>query len=286
MNPYYEQINALGGYTQFKALVQKWNTLSESLKTKPSDAPVILPDIFLVSGSGTGRTHLVRLLAEYLSYDENLMDFYGDVKYFEFLLNYCEPGENFTEIRRLMTEVNNAAGFRNEYKGIVFIDIDEWIEHFKEKHFISFLDYLSDNSDNWLVILSVSDRALHQVNAMESLISAFIRIEKVVVEAPSTEELLTYLKQLLSVYNFVLSEKAEAVLTKALCQLSRNEYFSAYKTVKMLSRDIVYSVYVRGGEHKPILDESDVEEFSEKGVYITGTLRRIEQVRKIGFHEV
>jgi hypothetical protein len=82
----------------------------------------------------------------------NLMSFYGDVAYFEFMLNYCGPRENFSELQRLMDGVDNAKGFRSEFRGILFIDIDDWRDHFEEKHFVDFMEYLSDNSDDWLIV--------------------------------------------------------------------------------------------------------------------------------------
>ena len=134
----YEKIMNKKGLDEFQRLVTKWKTLSEGIEARSTGLPIILPDIFLISPSGTGRTMLLSLLAEFLSERRNLLEFYGDVKYFEFMLNYCRPEEPFTEITRLMSQVNVAAGFRNEYKGILFIDVDEWLGHFNEKHFISF----------------------------------------------------------------------------------------------------------------------------------------------------
>ena len=91
MNQIYNKILTQNGLSEFKTLIEKWEILSENLSDKPSGVPIILPDLFLVSRSGTGRTHFLRLLSEYLESKPNLMDFYGDVKYFEFMLNYCEP---------------------------------------------------------------------------------------------------------------------------------------------------------------------------------------------------
>ena len=81
----YKKIMSQNGLTEFKALIEKWETLSENLLDKPSGVPIILPDLFLVSRSGTGRTYFLRLLSEYLADKPNLMDFYGDVN----ILNLC-----------------------------------------------------------------------------------------------------------------------------------------------------------------------------------------------------
>lgn len=283
MNPVYSTILKQTGMSELKALVSKWQTLSETVSARPSHLPILLPDIFLISQSGSGRSHLVKLLADYLSYNEKLMDFYGDTKYFEFLLNYCEPKEYFTEIERLMIEVRNAAGFRNEYKGIIYIDIDEWVGHCEEKHFTDFLEYLSDNSDNWLVILSVSSRDDDKLEPMLSLVSAYLRVEPLTIEAPTVDELSAYLFDLLKAYGFTLEGSAKACLTKTVRLLCENTHFDGYKTVKRLAQDVVYSLYSRGITQAISIEDTHLNEFSLTSNYVARMLTKVKTNKKIGF---
>lgn len=60
------KILSQNGLAEFKFLIEKWETISENLSDKPSGVPIILPDLFLVSRSGTRRTHFLKLLSEYL----------------------------------------------------------------------------------------------------------------------------------------------------------------------------------------------------------------------------
>lgn len=282
MTAAYNKIMQQNGMNEFKELVKKWEILSENINESPFNAPIILPDIFLVSGSGTGRTHLLKLLSEYLSDKKKLMDFYGDVKYFEFMLNYCKPGEYFAEIQRLMTEISDAAGFRNEYRGIVYIDVDEWLGHCHEKHFIDFMEYLSDNSDKWLVVLSVTTGAEEKIEGMRSVLSAFLRIEKVTIETPTNEALSQYLFDLIFAYGFMLDDGARKVLSDTVNTLSEAKYFDGYKTVKRLGQDVVYSVYSRD-KRINTLTSDDVSEFSSTGDYVKRVVKKIEKVKRIGF---
>lgn len=279
----YEKIMSQKGMTEFKELVTKWQSLSENIEAEASSLPIFLPDIFLVSRSGTGRTHLLKLMTEYLTDVGNLMNFYGDVRYFEFMLNYCAPNQEFTEIRRLMAEVNNAAGFRSEYKGIVFIDIDEWHNHYTEKNFLSFLEYLSDNSDDWLIVFSISDKYKKEIDNLEAVISAYLRAEKVVIEAPTTEELLSFMKEKLALYGFTLKSDAEEMLKASVELLRKNEYFDGYKTVKMIAQDIVYAVYSSAKRPEKALGAEMLSDFTVDGEYIKKTVLKIEKAKHIGF---
>ena len=266
-----------------KALLGKWDILSRNMNEVPTGVPIILPDIFLVSSSGAGRTYFINLLAEYLSDKSNLLDFYGDVKYFEFMLNYCSPSEHFSEIQRLMSEVDNAGGFRSEYRGIVFIDIDEWYDHFEEKHFISFMEYLSDNSDDWLVVLSLSRRNEEKTASAESVISSFLRIERINIEAPTASELLQFVEDRLLAYGLTLKLGAKGVISDSLKALCRSKYFDGYKTAKMLVQDIAYYSYSNGIKGKTALSESDLEMFKKDGEYIQRMILKIKKTEKIGF---
>ena len=279
----YQKIMKQNGLEQVKALVRKWEALSENMAAKPSGLPIILPDLLFVAQSGTGRTHCVGLLAEYLSENGTLMDFYGDVKYFEFMLNYCAPGEHFSELPRLMTEIENAAGFRNEYRGIIFIDIDEWRGHTEEKHFVSFLEYLSDNSDGWLVVLSVSDHSMEQVEQMEAILSAFLRIERIVIEKPLPKELTAYASHMLLQYGIALKRDAETLLLQAIEALCQNKYFDGYKTIRMLCQDIAYAAYIAGKQKERRLDAADLAQFAPESEYIKRMIVKIEKTARIGF---
>ncbi len=279
----YEKIMNKKGLDEFQRLVTKWKTLSEGIEARSTGLPIILPDIFLISPSGTGRTMLLSLLAEFLSERRNLLEFYGDVKYFEFMLNYCRPEEPFTEITRLMSQVNVAAGFRNEYKGILFIDVDEWLGHFNEKHFISFLEYLSDNSDDWMVVLSVLGGKKQQARDMETVLSAFLRIETITVEEPTTPELLYYFEHLLERYGFSLSEDGRELVVKTVEKLKKNEYFDGYKTTKRFCQDVVYTVYASGVPQNTVLDSAALERFAPDGAYANRTAPKLTDLKKIGF---
>lgn len=102
INQFYTEIMNLKEAEEFKRVIKRWHILSENMRTKPMNAPIILPDMLWVAQSGVGKTNLLKLMAEYLSSQNNLMEFYGDVKFFEFLLNYCSPNDYFSELQRLI----------------------------------------------------------------------------------------------------------------------------------------------------------------------------------------
>lgn len=281
MNRYFDRIMQLKGLDEFKSIVRKWQTLSDNMNENPSDVPILLPDMLWFAKSGSGKSSILRLLAEYLYSIGNLMDFYGDVKYFEFLLSYCPPSSQFTELNRLIDEVNNAAGFRSEFKGIVFIDIDEWKDHYEEKHFVSFMEYISSNSDKWMIILSIDSDYDAGIHNLEAFISMFLRLEKISISYPKSEDMFEYLENSLGKYGLKLDESAKKLLIITIEKLRSNKYFDGYKSIRMLYQDIVYTVF--SIKKVDILTAEMLKDFSADSDYIKHMIFNIEKVNRIGF---
>ena len=268
---------------ELKSVIAKWQTLSENIKQYPTNAPIILPDMLWVAKSGVGKTYLLRLISEYLAAQGNLMSFYGDVKFFEFILNYCSPEMHFTELERLIEEVKYAAGFRSEFKGIMRIDIDEWLTHYEEKHFISFMEYLSSNSDKWMIILSVSSDNEEKIHNLESFISMYLRIEKITLSLPKTEDLFDYIARNLCAYGITLTEDAVGLLFETIEELRKNKYFDGFKSIKLMCQDIVYETYSKKLVENKELSAEDLKDFSADSEYVKKTLKKIQKVNEIGF---
>lgn len=282
MNQYYEQIMSLKEADEIKPVIERWRILSENIKSRPTDSPIILPDMLWVAKSGVGKTHLLKLLCGFLTQQRNLMEFFGDVPFFEFMVSYCRPDEAFTELNRLIDEVNNAAGFRNAFKGVVHIDIDEWLDHFTEKHFVCLMEYLAANSDQWLVVLSVSSDNQEKLHNLYAFLTMYLRIEKVTLSLPKTADLFEYIQRQLSGYGLELAEDAKALLHDTIEKLRRNKYFDGFKTIKMLCQDIVYSVFSCENMAGQVLTAQMLSDFSADSEYVKRTVANIERVNRIG----
>lgn len=281
MNRYYDAIMDLAGMEEFKALIRKWDTLSGNMQKNPPSVPILLPDLLWVANSGVGKTKLMRLMSEYLQARGNLVDFYGDVKFFEFLLNYVPKDAPFTELQRLMDEVSEAAGFRNEYRGAILIDIDGWVEHYEEPHFVSFMEYLSANSDRWMIVLSVSEQ--EELHNLQAFLSMYLRLEKITLTLPETGELFGFISENLQKYGLTLSADARQLLHGTIEALRENKYFDGFKTIKMLCQDIVYEHFSREGAVGGVLTAQSLEKFSAHSDYVKTAIENAAKVHKIGF---
>lgn len=285
MNQFYNEIMQLKEADEFKAVIRRWQILSENLRTKPMNTAVLLPDMLWIAKPGVGKTNLLELMAEYLYSQKNLMDFYGDVKFFEFYLNYCAPGTHFQELNRLMDEIKNAAGFRSEYKGIVYVDVNEWLDHFEEKHFVCFMEYLSTYSDKWLVVLGIRPTKKEKVQKLKAFVSMYLRIETVNISLPKTEDLFEFIEERLAQYGLSLKDDARRMLHGTIEKLRNNRYFDGYRTIVMLCQDIVYDTFSQESIDDLSLSAERLSKFSSESEYITNMIANYERVNRIGFNQ-
>ncbi len=283
MNKFYEEIMQLKEAEEFKSIIRRWHVLSENLRTKPMNAPVLLPDMLWIARSGVGKTDLLELMAEYLAAQKNLMEFYGDVKFFEFYLNYCSPSAQFTELRRLMDEIQNAAGFRSEFRGVVYVNISEWLDHFEEKHFVSFMEYLSTYSDKWLVVLGINPAKDEKIRKLKAFISMYLRIETVALTFPKTEDLFVFIEETLKEYGLSLQADGKKTLFDTIEKMRNSKYFDGYRTIIMLCQDIVYDFFSKDNVEDLSLNAEMLSKFSASSEYITNMIANYERISRIGF---
>ncbi len=279
---YYQKISELGEARDFKRVLDKWDVLSDRIGVG-AKFPTVLPDLLWIAKSGIGKTNLLKLLSEYLYECGNLMEFQGNVKYLEFMLDYCPPDRPFGEIGRMACEVANAAGCRSHYKGIVSIDIEEWLGHCEEKNFITFLEYLSDNSDDWLIIFSVASDDERDIRRLESILTMYFRLEKSVLCLPDTDALLRFVCERLALYDLMLDSSAEKTVSAVINILRGNKYFDGYKTLISLCRDIVYEIY--SGEQPPerTVSAAALAHFAPDSAYISRVTWNAKNKSRIGF---
>ncbi len=284
MENYYDKLMSFKGADELKEMITKWNTLSENISKRTFDAPIVLPDLFIYTRPGYGNTRLLALLSEYLDSKQNLMSFYGDVKFFEFKLEYCEPHSDFTELYRFISSVQAAAGFRNEFRGIIRINVDEWVNHHREKHFLDFLQFLQTNTSYWMVVMTLSNhRESDETKDMENLVSMYLRIQKLTLHLPDNKELVCFMEEYFSKYGLLLEDSAKQVLEDSIAVLRKSEYFYGLHTIKDLCSDIVYTLFSESTSVGTCITSDMLVDFSADSDYIKRTIHKIKKTATLGF---
>lgn len=283
MNKFFEEIKTYKGAEELHALISKWEKLSENMKGRTSGAPIVLPDIIMYTEHGFGNSTLLGLLAEYIDSKKVLMDFSGDIKLLEFAINYCPPQQPFSELTRLIDSVRLASGFRNEFKGLLRISLDQWVGHHSEKYFFELMEYLSAHTTDWMIVLTLSEKPEEKTIDLEATVSMFLRTEVVHMHIPSAQQLAEYADTYIRQFGICFDASALELLSGSIDRLSKIKHYHSYRTVEMLCSDIIYSVMSSAEQPKTIISAEDIKDFSEDSEYIKKTELKGSKRVSIGF---
>lgn len=89
-----------------------------------------------------------------------------------FKMPYIQPCDTFKELRRLILRIRENTGLRANYKGIVAIEVTDWIGHEREEYFTVLLKFLYDHHDIWQAALILNDSKPGQ---LQKFLSACVR---------------------------------------------------------------------------------------------------------------
>lgn len=268
-NAYYDQIMSLKGLSSFKELIERWERFSENITRYQAKQTLVLPDLVWVSDNGIDKTGLLSLLTNYLDEAENMVEFYGNVKYFEYYLEYVPDKTNFHEIQKLAEKIRDAAGFRSEYKGLLSIELGEWVGHFHEENFINLLKFLATMDNDIMFIFNIHNYDPEAVEQLMKILVLFFRIEVIEMSLPDSEELGAYIKNDIQEYGLNLDPEAEAMVIATVNKLREDQYFAGYQMLDRLAADIVYSVYTSTPPYDGIVTKGMISAFAPDGMYVS-----------------
>lgn len=268
-NAYYNEIMSLNGLNNFKDVIERWQRFSDNITRFHAKSGLVLPDLLWISDNGIDRSGLLKLLTNYLDTAENLVSFYGTVKYFEYYLEYVPDKNNFHEIAKIAEKIRDAAGFRSEYKGLLSIELDEWVGHFHEENFINTMKYLASMEDDIMFIFNIHNYDQEAVNDLMGLLVLFFRLEAIEMNLPDSEELATYMKHEIQEYGLNLDADAEEMIIASVNRLREDQYFAGYQMLDRLAEDVVYSVYTSTPPYDGIVTKGMITAFAPDGIYVS-----------------
>lgn len=276
---YYQQIMNCWGMDQVKEIVKKWELLRKNVGSFPADEPVLLPEYLWFSRSGTGKSEMLQLLAAYLDAGQ-IMPFNGMERVVEYTLEYCDENEPFDELDNLIKYLSASSRYHNEFKGILAINLDNWLHHLDNVHFVEFLEFLSEHNRSLLLIL-IAWPDEQYMDKLEKMLSLYLRVHTVMIEMPQAEEMFAFIESKMDRYHCRLSEDAGKLLLDTLKLLRDMEGFDGYKTLEFMVQEIVYKYYCMEDVSSHIIGLDVVLDFLEDGKFISRYRNRYDRKEKL-----
>ncbi|MCL1826662.1 MAG: hypothetical protein FWG20_01345 [Candidatus Cloacimonetes bacterium] len=238
----YEAIMNLLGADIFKEKMTDLRSLTLT-KDLENNKSIELPVYFWVLKRGGGISTYVKDFTEYMS-ALGLVDFIGTKKYIMFRLEYTSDEAKFYELERLKNVIDNVKGMNRNFKGILCVDINGWIDFTNSKYFKDFLSFIRQKRTNILPIFYIHKDNDIIINKIESSLSAYLRFDTIRFNFPETSTLVDLVqRKYLQPEGFKLSEQATLFFSDMLKNIIENEAFNGFSTIEHIAKDILFFLH-------------------------------------------
>lgn len=272
----YEEIQALRGMEEFKALSRRLRQVAENRK-RLGGIPIPLPNYLFAADRGCGVTTHLTLLVRQLQ-EEGLLRFSGERPCFEWIL---QPSGSQWSFDRLLDELRKMAGFHSRFRGVVGLEIDGMVgeEHCDE--FRRLLELVDSKQGEILFVFVVRRHAERSLTPLMQALSSMAPLEQVNFELPSAQELSEFLVKFLARRGFSIEEQAHRSLPEMMTILAAQASFSGFQTLENLADEIIYRLCTREHVSQPVVMPEDLTFITGIGGYIERMTER--KHRMVGF---
>jgi len=235
-------VDDLIGLDNLKKWMNEINKISSSFREVTTKTNVIKNISYLISvNRGNGLSTILQLMTETLK-NSGLVEFAGKRDYIEWKLTYSENPNDFNSFEGLLRTLSRAEVTSEGFKGIVSIDVEEWLDYLTDKRFDLLLKFVWDNRDDIVFVFSVpfvENTVLDKLyDRIDDVIST--RIMKFV--PPSDEQYFAFLKKNFENYNMTVDEESYNSFVIKITTEKNDGKFYGFNTVRKISNEILYSV--------------------------------------------
>jgi len=187
-------------------------------------------------------------------------------------------------LTRLNSMISSFAGHNRFYRGVISININEWIDHTGEDHFTKFLNFIASNNDKWLVVFNISTENKKSIENVETTLSSYLRIETLRLRFPEKAELVELMEsQYMQDKEISFIECAKILVSEAIDEISAGKQFNGFKSIIQLTNDILFHIYSTNEGNKKNISAEMISCFSKDSCYIKRAKSCIETNKTIGF---
>lgn len=134
-----------------------------------------------------------------------------------FKMPYIPPCDTFNELRKLILRIRENTGLRAEFRGVVAIEVTQWVGHEQEEYFTVLLKYLYDHRDIWSASMILNDCKQTLVQRFLCACARYITPKLLEVKVfADTEVLCTTVQNEFKRRDACISHAAAQMLAKAM----------------------------------------------------------------------
>ena len=262
MSKYLDEIHALCGMEDFKALAERLSLSGQNARSSGIAYPP-LPNLILLSASGSGITTAIRLLTGLLR-EEKLLRFVGEEEYFEIL--WQEGGDAFDA---LLARIRAAGGFYGQFRGVIGINVDEPAKLLENQAVLHRLMEYVDLQQGRILFAFVLplETPADQVTALQRQFMSRTPLETVRIPFPETEAITAFIQKKLSLRGMSLSEAGLDAMNAAINTFRKDKHFEGFQSLNNLIDELVWLKLSQKDGGNGVIDSGLLDKlFAENGL--------------------
>ena len=165
--------------------------------------------------------------------------FEGDVNFIYYKCKYVSPFNKFGELKSLILKIRAATGMRHSYKGIVAIDLHEWIGHQNEEFFEIILKYLYDHKSLYKYIFTFRDSDREKIKPVYLRCIHYFRsavVDRSIFSDTHISDLTVYIRESFHVHSAVCDEQAVKIIADIFAD-KRNKEIKTLERLELIIQD-------------------------------------------------
>ena len=263
---------------RIKDTIQRWERFMNGVEYNKEKIRCFLPNPFFVGESEWQTEMAANKLCELL-HCNNVMQFRDDTQLLYYRVSYnSEEMLCFREIKTLTQLLEYH--FRGKYKGVLVLDLTEWLEHSKEVYFGVLMNYLAEQREDIFVFFHARTKKLEKIEDMVSQMRKYFHLDIFDFTEENRDVYVEYAKSIFKEQGRFVRKSAEKELENCIERLMRTRGFGGFESVKYMTEEIVFELAVKGSKERGITEEV-LKEFSGKGIFWKDV--KEEKTQKIGF---
>lgn len=277
-----QEIESLSGAAEFKELTKELVGIADRIKKMKLMKIYFAQNYLFAVNDGCGLSTYLKLLWRLLE-----------------ALGLFEKGMGVTELKiEAPTSILDTAplsacvnAIKNSKKGIVSIDISDWITHVTELRFKRLLRQINQWQDDYIFVFRVPFLERNILERVRKGLMDLMVVRQVSIVPFSQEDYKRYLDEQVCLYGFEMADDTWTVIDEKINEEKKDGYFYGFNTIQKIVNEVIYTkaknCFLRGKDSK-LIHATDIAEilpeqagqFEKKGEEMLDELEGLEEVKK------
>lgn len=251
------------GMEPVKQWVRDMKMLADKYKDVLNKTGFIYNSTYLISiNRGNGLSTILKTMAETLS-QTGLVEFQGGNYIIEHTLKYQEEVTGFESLGALQEMISAYRAGKKDFRGIVAISIEEWIDKLNDRRIDDLLKFVWKNKDTLIFVFTIPYTEDKVIGQVYDRLNDIVNVRTMKIVPPSDAEYYNYFKGILGEYDLSAADDAEQAFISKIIDEKNDGRFYGYNTVKKVADDIWYNCLIEAArKNEDIPKEISADDFN------------------------